>query len=515
MSRVAIELSLYGKMTDFSETQKDYAIYLPAVSAVYSNHIGEQRYREFVKEDRLPFPMETLNFLNKKEGGFYYPWALYSAGHAKITLNKDGTIPASEDVWVNRNRKSLVLGDSGGFQIAMGRWKADWADPSCPKAKNYRETVLKWLERTADYGMILDVPTWGPDMSYDIAVAGTKINNDYFMKESTGACEFLNVLQGDKEQTQNSIDWYNDVKDYCDPKKYSNHLNGWSLAGSNARVSKQILLRLIDIVHDDLLQIGRHDWVHILGYSTMEWAIMLTAIQRSLRKHVNSNVSVSFDSASPYIQVSKASVYSHTSIIDGGRWSFGSGDGIDDKSKSFRGADSDSCREAWIGCNPRQWEASPISSNLRMGDICWYAPGERNKQGKLGKSSWDTFSYILQMAHNTHHHIKAIQEANLAYDNGKMPIGLMDKSHTHVKIENIVDDIFKSESKQKALDIIKKNDRFLRKIQDNKFAPKDMALDHLDLNIKDNTNKDKTFKSETTRKQHLKQSTADDWFEEV
>ena len=319
-------------MTDFSKTQKDYAVYLPAVSAVYSNHIGEQRYREFVSEDRLPFPMERLNFLNKEEGSFYYPWALYSAGHAKIKFDKDGTLPWSEDVWLNRSRKTTVLGDSGGFQIAMGKWVADWANPSCPKAKNYRETVLKWLERTADYSMVLDVPTWGPNMSYDIAVEGTRINNEYFMKEATGETKFLNVLQGDKSQTENSTAWYEAMKHYCDPKQFPDtHFRGWSFAGSNARVSRQMLLRLIDIVHDDLLQQGKHDWVHILGYSTMEWAILCTAIQRALRKHVNPDVTLSFDSASPYIQVSKASVYSHTSIIDNGRWSFGSGDGIDDK----------------------------------------------------------------------------------------------------------------------------------------------------------------------------------------
>ena len=490
-------------MTDFEKTQSDYAIYLPAVSAVYSNHIGEQRHRDFVDAQRRPFDMEFLNFLNKKEGGFYYPWALYSAGHAKIALNKDGSIPASEDVWVNRSRRTTVLGDSGGFQIAMGKWVADWANPNDAKAKYYRETVLSWLERTADFSMILDVPTWGPNMDYDIAIAGTKINNDYFMKASTGATKFLNVLQGDKSHTKNSIKWYNEVKDYCNPKKYSNHFEGWSFAGSNARVSRQILLRLIDIVHDDLLQQDKHDWIHILGYSTMEWAILCTAIQRALRNHVNPNVTISFDSASPYIQVSKASVYSHTSIIDGGKWSFGSGDAIDNK--KYKGSAA-----PWVACNHDKWEDSPISKKLTMGDICWYGKGDQNKQGKIGKSSWDTFSYILQMGHNTHHHIKAIQDANQAYDSGLMPGGFIDhKGICHNRIENVVDAIFQADTKQKALNLMIEYDRFIRMIQDNTFAPNDLS-DTQGIVTMSATNKDKTFKSDVTRKQHLKKMD-NDW----
>ena len=37
------------------------------------------------------------------------------------------------------------------------------------------------------------------------------------------------------------------------------------------------------------------------------------------------------------------------------------------------------------------------------------------------KTSWDSFSYTLQMAHNVWMHITAVQEANEAYDKGIYP----------------------------------------------------------------------------------------------
>jgi hypothetical protein len=37
-------------------------------------------------------------------------------------------------------------------------------------------------------------------------------------------------------------------------------------------------------------------------------------------------------------------------------------------------------------------------------------PTDANKNGKIGKTSWDTTSYLLIMAHNVYNHIQAVQE---------------------------------------------------------------------------------------------------------
>jgi len=64
---------------------------------------------------------------------------------------------------------------------------------------------------------------------------------------------------------------------------------------------------------------------------------------------------------------------------------------------------------------PWPW-SSPIGDRMRMEDVCWYAPGDVNKLGKETKTSWDTFSYFLMMAHNVYQHIESIQRANSLTD---------------------------------------------------------------------------------------------------
>ena len=56
--------------------QKDYAVYLPAISSFYSTYIAKQRLEEFVPLDRIPKGfdrgIEGMNFLNPEEGYFTY-----------------------------------------------------------------------------------------------------------------------------------------------------------------------------------------------------------------------------------------------------------------------------------------------------------------------------------------------------------------------------------------------------------------------------------------------------------
>jgi hypothetical protein len=59
---------------------------------------------------------------------------------------------------------------------------------------------------------------------------------------------------------------------------------------------------------------------------------------------------------------------------------------------------------------------SEIGRRLKMGDVCYYAPGMLNKIGKEGKTSWDSFAYALMMSHNVYCHITAVQRANHLMD---------------------------------------------------------------------------------------------------
>ena len=74
--------------TDLTTEQKDYATFLPALSGFYATFIGKQRREEYVDKNRIPYPsMESMNWLNKKEGLFNYHWSLYSAGHTELDIN--------------------------------------------------------------------------------------------------------------------------------------------------------------------------------------------------------------------------------------------------------------------------------------------------------------------------------------------------------------------------------------------------------------------------------------------
>ena len=295
--------------TNLTAEQKDYARFFPALSGFYATYVGKQRFGEYVETSRIPANLthgvESLNYLNKDLGQFQYKWSLYSAGHADLDINKE--VP-KEDMVRNRDKENTwLLGDSGGFQIGKGVWEGDWKDPNCPKAQKKRDGVLKWMDAYMDYGMILDIPAWvsrPPEgaratgiSTYAEAVKATRINNDYWMKHRTGDCKFLNVLQG--ENHADADDWYAQMKDYCDPKKYPNdHFNGWSMGGQNMCDVHLALKRLVALRYDGLLEKGVHDVMHFLGTSKLEWATLLTDIQRAVRKYHNENFTITFDCAS-------------------------------------------------------------------------------------------------------------------------------------------------------------------------------------------------------------------------
>jgi hypothetical protein len=105
------------------------------------------------------------------------------------------------------------------------------------------------------------------------------------------------------------------------------------------------------------------------------------------------------------------------------------------------------------GIYPR-WEDSPISDLLKMKDICIYKPGDLNKNGKEGKTSWDSFSYALLMGHNVYMHLTAVQEANRRFDAGEHPAMMRRDGGDYAYFENIVEAIFAAPDRQTAEDII-------------------------------------------------------------
>ena len=407
--------------------------------------------------------MEQMNWLNSQKALFPYKWSLYSGGHANLDLNKQDW---SEDMIRSREPGTFMLGDSGGFQIAKGLWEGDWkANSGCAKAEKKRSSVLKWLDTISDYGMILDIPTWvihdkkASDAcgikTLEEAVDATKYNNEYFMKhrrgKANGGARFLNVLQGDNHTSAET--WYQTMKQYCDPVQYPDtHFDGWAMGGQNMCDVHLVLKRLIALKYDGLLQEGTHDWMHFLGTSKLEWAVLLTVIQRAVRKYANPAFSISFDCASPFLATANGQVYFENVFEHDSKWSYRMAPSADDKKYA---TDTRKWSDGVIadGIYPR-WEDSPLSNMLKMKDICIYAPGDLNKNGKEGKTSWDSFSYALLMGHNVWMHLTAVQEANRRFDAGEHPAMMRRSTGDYAKFEDIVEAIFAAPTREESEAII-------------------------------------------------------------
>jgi len=452
---------------DLTAQQQDYAVFLPAISSFYAGYIGRERHGVGLDAGRLPAAigdMEAMNWLNSQKGLFPYRWSLYSAGHANLDLNK---FDAKEDMLRNRDPNTIILADSGGFQIAKGVWPGRWADPTDKKAEQQREKVLKWQMGIATYGMTMDIPTWtfrdpvaaeaSGIYSYEDAVKATKYNNDYWINNRYGDTKILNVLQGGNHAEADH--WYDLMKGYCDPKQYPDrHFNGWGMGGQNMCDVHLILRRLVHLIHDGLLEQGVHDWMHFLGTSKLEYACLLTDVQRAVRQYHNANFTISFDCASPFLATANGQIYTQLRTEDRGKWSYMMSPTADDKKYA---TDGRLFRDAVLQDRIHDmFEDSPISSRMKISDVCIYKPGDLNKIGKEGKTSWDSFSYALMMGHNVWHHIRAVQEANRRYDAGQVPGMLVRETFDRVYFRDLVNTIFQQRDRNRSLAIIDENSKF-------------------------------------------------------
>jgi len=502
-----------------SNGRSQWAVFLPAISGFYATFVGKQRNEPYVDPARFPSgltDMEQMNWLDAQKSLFPYKWSLYSGGHANLDLTKQDW---SEDMVRNRDPNTTLLGDSGGFQIAKGLWEGDWKAPTSAQvqanlaslkgdelkayqkrldaAQTKREAVLKWLDGVADYAMTLDIPTWivnTPEagarvgiMSYNEAITATHYNNEYFMQHrrgvANGGAKILNVLQGASHAAAD--EWYELMKDYCDPAKYPDtHFNGWAMGGQNMCDVHLILRRLIALKYDGLLQEGIHDWMHFLGTSKLEWAVLLTVIQRNVRKYVNPAFTISFDCASPFLATANGQVYYENAFPHDGKWSYKMKPGADDKRYA---TDTRSYRDAVVqdGIFP-SFTDSPVSAMCKIKDICIYKPGvpkagvtitaenfqdpelydvlpDKNKNDKWGRTSWDSFSYALLMGHNVWMHLDAVQEANRRFDAGEFP-GMMRSQATGDRFEDIVERIFAAPTRAESEAIIEQYDSYWTEI---------------------------------------------------
>jgi len=408
-------------MKDLGKTQRDYAIYLPAISSFYVKQL-DKIISKAKDTSRTPAGFELgnegLDFLSPKDSYYHYPWGLYSAGHAHLNPEKSD---ADEPMVQKRDRNtSLILGDSGGFQIATGILKLDWTnakDPNDPARTALCAKILAWLEHTSDWSMTLDIPGFAavPPLSEKTGLTDVQdtidislLNLDYFVRNRTpGATKFLNVLSG--TDLASSDKWYETVKLFSDPdwveENYGDRdrtLEGYAFAGIHMRNMPIALHRILKLREDGLLK--DKGWMHFLGTGKLNWACYLTSIQRMLRKHDSPEINVSFDAASPFVNTAYGQTYAYNYFSP----------------KRFgyfmdRAFDNQELKGSTL---PMPF-ASPIMERLVAGDLCCMAEGDLDKNGNAkgaDSTSWDTQSYLYYMAHSVYNHITAVQEANRLAD---------------------------------------------------------------------------------------------------
>ncbi len=176
-------------------------------------------------------------------------------------------------------KDNLIMGDSGGFQIASGALKWD---------KSLVEKVFVWLENNSDIAMNLDIP---PKMKYEgkyeECLKISKDNFKYFADNQSGNTDFLNVVQGTNELEYMS--WYDEVKQYP--------FQGWAVGGGGRNVYA-FMSGVLSLLNGKEHLNENNKWFHILGISKVSDFLMLNQLQKSLNE-VDSKVIVTTDSSSP------------------------------------------------------------------------------------------------------------------------------------------------------------------------------------------------------------------------
>lgn len=526
---------------NFAKSQKDYAVFLPAISSIFVKIASMTDYN---LRNQLPHGLNSLSdldFLSENTPFFYYPAGLYSAGHAGLNAK---AAYDSEGMIHKRDRKNtVIIGDSGGFQVATGVLKWPWEQGDMDektwisKKDDVRLKILRWLEDTADYSQVLDFPTSShmkfekdpvtgqslhPGLrSFGDCLKGSLENYDFFIKNRReGMTKFMNALQGNNQE-EGDI-WWEAVKDLP--------FETWSFANVQAS-NMAINLRRLIVMRDGKYLDGR-DWIHYLGTGKIRAACAITQIQRALRKHVNPELTLSFDAASPFVMTAKGQLYKDYDLKPS-NLGYKSGPMVDDKTLKGSIIPYNDYLHQTLGSKYR----SAIGDSVTVGDICvkgyedlefkkieftkkellskMYHESNEGKCGDLYKwspeyieylshhsdngglfdyptpdfskdefkyqvkwpSSMDGLSYVLAMSHNVDMHIHAMQEANYYMD---QPLDVANQHIPHdlLEFKDLVDEVFISE---KPITIINKHKKMLKDIT-GRYESYDLSRDFEEIN---------------------------------
>ena len=314
-------------------TPRDQAIYVPSISPGFAIAVHEGQWQR-----ALPMGVSAsdLDFLDPANPLMRLSHAMTSAGQA-LKQNKPCIV-------TERDRSgTLIIGDSGGYQIASGRLTINGnAD---------RLRILRWLEATADVAMTLDVPTY-PVMKHPAlyrfksvadCLTETLDHLKFFAanRNHNAGTRFLNVLQGNNQAEADM--WYDHVKTF--------DFEGWAFGGVLRNNFYEVCRRILTMNCEGQLE-GK-SWIHVLGTCELDTAVLLTALQRAINLYINPNLRISYDTSSPFRMLANSKVYTLPSLT------------TKELTMSSKNAPDDM---RFIGSQVRWPWPSPIGDRMVMGD---------------------------------------------------------------------------------------------------------------------------------------------------
>lgn len=364
-------------MLDLSR-QLQYAIYVPALFPPYAQFaVSEANSHRTLPGGLKPC---DLDFFRDDGALFHLPASLYSAGLIGNLENPPLCMVTERD-----REKTLVIGDSGGYQIISGNLEVhDDSD---------RRRILNWLNGHCNFAMTLDIPTIATENDnslysyFDQCLKGTLTHLQFFEKNpDLRQVQLLNVLQGNDEEQAD--EWYEAVKDF--------EFDGWAFAGPMKRDIYYVVRRLLQMLKEEKIG-GKRWWIHFLGIGDLTTACLLTTIRDCLRRRLNDQgIHISFDTSSPLLVAGKYHKIYAEARISYQKFGFVAKDlPVDDP--------------AWLGSKePLPYQTSPISKLMTMGDIIV-------NDAIHADSRWDGASSVMVMNHNVYVQMDGIFRANEAY----------------------------------------------------------------------------------------------------
>lgn len=283
-----------------------YPVFLPAFQKVTIKNIMDRtKHRDFPGSNEL-------NWYRPDNDHWKHLAGLYSLGHSK--LEKDDT---AEALLTTRDReRTILIADSGGYQIGKGTFSKykNQINREFLRSDGYNQMlkeILEWMERYADYSMIVDFPAWAVGEegfilpNVDECLAETKYNCEFFRDnyDRNSAVRFLTVIQG--TYYGEALKWYETIKAV---KDFPNR--GWSFAGPVAG-NPTITLKMILTMWRDGRLSERENWIHLLGKGSLKAMFVYSVLQQCINEYLFKGAVLSYDVSSPFLMTSYGQLYSH------------------------------------------------------------------------------------------------------------------------------------------------------------------------------------------------------------